>query len=212
VYWERRLELNGAVKMIKLICQRCGKEYYVKPYRKSTSKYCSRLCGIIKKKCEACGKEFSISQHRKNARFCSRKCWTTSDEAKQITSKSSKLQRQINPYIGSKNPNWKGGLTTEQFSRLTSKIWEKIRKNIIKRDGGHCVVCGSTKGLSVHHKTRWRYSKSDNLNNLELLCSSCHPIIEANPEMFNAIQKYCSECKDKYCEKCSLKKFQKRCS
>ena len=54
--------------MIELICKRCGKKYFVKPYRKDSSKYCSRLCGIIKKNCETCGKEFVVSEYRKNAR------------------------------------------------------------------------------------------------------------------------------------------------
>ncbi|KXA97425.1 hypothetical protein AKJ38_01205 [candidate division MSBL1 archaeon SCGC-AAA259I14] len=63
-------------------CERCGKEFRVKPYREETARFCSREChnahqkeGNIKKECEECGKEFEVPPSQKDQRFCSKSCY-----------------------------------------------------------------------------------------------------------------------------------------
>ena len=68
------------------ICQECGKEFKVQPYRvrKGEGKFCSRKCkdqnnntGIIEKTCQHCGIIFTISKVRSDqgrGQFCSREC------------------------------------------------------------------------------------------------------------------------------------------
>ena len=77
---------------IKLVCQKCGKEYYRYPSQVEKSKYCSISCrqsvtmtkinkmrakgGKSSFKCEQCGKEFK-DYHRDDNRerkFCSEEC------------------------------------------------------------------------------------------------------------------------------------------
>ena len=67
----------------------------------------------------------------------------------------------------------------ESAKIYNSTRWRKIRKYILKRDGGICQICGrSEKSMIVDHiqelKDRpdlaWSYS------NLTTLCRSCHNI------------------------------------
>lgn len=65
--------------------------------------------------------------------------------------------------------------------------YRKIRKELVERLGGKCVVCGSTENLSFDHinpsskeKTIskiWCYSKEkleEEITKCQLLCSRCH--------------------------------------
>jgi len=68
---------------VKLICNQCGKVFYVHPYRKHTALFCSTKCNCDSRKkrvscvCTNCGKEFERikSQYNPNRnQFCSKKC------------------------------------------------------------------------------------------------------------------------------------------
>ena len=50
--------------------------------------------------------------------------------------------------------------------------WQYTRQAIVRRDGGACTKCGSTRNLTVHHKTKGAgfYEPS----NLVTLCRPCH--------------------------------------
>ena len=63
--------------MITLICQQCGKNYDVMPYRKNITKYCSVNCRYpaITALCECCGKTYRIWPSRKTrSKYCSKIC------------------------------------------------------------------------------------------------------------------------------------------
>lgn len=54
----------------------------------------------------------------------------------------------------------------------TNNQIKMYRKLAIKHLGGKCAECGSTDHLEIHHKNKdW---KSNDLENLILLCSTCH--------------------------------------
>lgn len=58
--------------------------------------------------CENCGVTFSVRNSRRfTARFCSSRCWTTSQESKQIVSQTQKQRHKENPTSGTTNPNYK---------------------------------------------------------------------------------------------------------
>lgn len=77
-------------KECELICQECGKHYFVENYYKDKSKFCSRICSAhasgrkLQKYiwkttiCPVCGKEFKFQsrEHRgiKDRIYCSRQC------------------------------------------------------------------------------------------------------------------------------------------
>jgi hypothetical protein len=72
---------------------------------------------------------------------------------------------------GSKHWNWKGGSPR----RTNTFEWDVIRKEVYKRDGWVCQVCGKKpKILQCHHIVPYRISQDDSIENLITLCCSCH--------------------------------------
>lgn len=55
-----------------------------------------------------------------------------------------------------------------------SKNRDKLMLLIIKRDGYFCQFCKTTNNLQVDHKHPLSKGGTDELNNLQLLCSSCN--------------------------------------
>jgi hypothetical protein len=49
-----------------------------------------------------------------------------------------------------------------------------IRKVLIQRDGERCKFCGTTDKLTIDHIVSIYQGGSDDLDNLQLLCSSCN--------------------------------------
>ena len=52
--------------------------------------------------------------------------------------------------------------------------WQKIRKEVLKRDNFCCLVCGSKENLHVHHLYPKYFGGSHQLSNLTTLCDKCH--------------------------------------
>lgn len=61
---------------------------------------------------------------------------------------------------------WKG---SDRRQRLPAN-WPTLRKRVYKRDGGMCVLCGAP-GNDVDHIVP---GDDHNMENLRLLCTSCH--------------------------------------
>jgi hypothetical protein len=72
-----------------------------------------------------------------------------------------------------KHWNWKKGITPEYTALISSKKWNKIRKNILNRDKFICQECNKY-GDCVDHKIPWRISKDNSESNLRCLCRSCN--------------------------------------
>lgn len=95
-----------------VICQSCGKEFYIQPCRIKIGegKYCSKKCYSKKilKVCKICKKEFWVIRSRKiTTKYCSRKCHGISDKGKHPIAEFKKGQN-----LREKNYNWKGGTYT----------------------------------------------------------------------------------------------------
>ena len=168
------------------ICVVCQKEF--KPIH-FNSRVCSEKCrkiryrGTIPKQCQTCHSIFYVKKYRKNnARFCSSRCWTTSDESKKIVVKSTKERNKLNPPIGKNNNNWRGGTTPEFKKRLLNKLWKRLRIMAFEIYGEKCKCCDSKINLHVHHIIPYRKNGKDILENLEIVCSKCHPKIEVTRE------------------------------
>ena len=54
--------------------------------------------------------------------------------------------------------------------------WQKLRPVVLVRDGWLCRVCGRPAGKSAHvdHIVPKRQGGTDELDNLQTLCQSCH--------------------------------------
>ena len=53
-------------------------------------------------------------------------------------------------------------------------VSEKTKKEVKKRDGGCCLVCGSTYRLEVDHRIALMNGGGNSKSNLGTLCDSCH--------------------------------------
>ena len=58
--------------------------------------------------------------------------------------------------------------------RLDPALYEQLRKQLLRRDGWQCQICGSKQNLQVHHKQLRSQRGSDDDLNLITLCAGCH--------------------------------------
>lgn len=112
-----------------------------------------------KNKCIVCGK---IHKKAIIVKTCSKKC--NSILIKEKT-------------IGENNPNWKGGIQTENNKQRSSDEYKFWRISVFERDNYKCQDCGVIGGkLHAHHiKYFSLYPKlRTELNNGITLCEKCH--------------------------------------
>lgn len=58
--------------------------------------------------------------------------------------------------------------------RLDPESYEKLRQQVLQRDGWRCQSCGTMSSLEVHHQTFRSQSGNDFEQNLITLCTECH--------------------------------------
>ena len=58
--------------------------------------------------------------------------------------------------------------------RLDPALYERLRQQILRRDGWRCQSCGTMSNLEVHHREFRSHSGNDSEENLITLCTSCH--------------------------------------
>jgi len=61
--------------------------------------------------------------------------------------------------------------------RLDSVSYEKLRQQVLRRDGWRCQFCGTMSHLEVHHQQLRSRSGADANENLITLCCCCHAVI-----------------------------------
>jgi 5-methylcytosine-specific restriction endonuclease McrA len=58
--------------------------------------------------------------------------------------------------------------------RLNSTSYERLRQQVLRRDGWRCQSCGTMSNLEVHHRQFRSHSGHDSEENLITLCACCH--------------------------------------
>jgi 5-methylcytosine-specific restriction endonuclease McrA len=58
--------------------------------------------------------------------------------------------------------------------RLDPISYERLRQQVLHRDGWRCQSCGTMSNLDVHHKQFRSHSGHDSDENLITLCACCH--------------------------------------
>jgi transposase len=86
---------------------------------------------------------------------------------------------------GSKNPNWKGGVTPERQAFYLSEEWKQVCQRVWRRDKATCQCCGliAAAGIEmhIHHRVTFAYQPlRAELSNLVLLCETCHEWVHSN--------------------------------
>jgi 5-methylcytosine-specific restriction endonuclease McrA len=64
--------------------------------------------------------------------------------------------------------------------RMAPKVYERLRREILNRDGWRCQSCGCSKNLDVHHMMRRSAVGDDAETNLITLCRACHQLAHAS--------------------------------
>ena len=65
---------------------------------------------------------------------------------------------------------------------MAPKLYERLRHEILNRDGWRCQQCGSSKNLDVHHIKQRSALGADAETNLITLCRNCHRHVHASPD------------------------------
>lgn len=80
------------------------------------------------------------------------------------------------PYVGSENPNWKGGITVIKRGIRHSREYLLWKKAVVARDNYTCIWCGSKDEIQADHIKR--FSEHPELrfaiDNGRTLCFPCH--------------------------------------
>jgi 5-methylcytosine-specific restriction endonuclease McrA len=58
--------------------------------------------------------------------------------------------------------------------RLDPAVYERLRQEVLRRDGWRCQFCGARANLEVHHQRFRSQAGHDSAENLITLCVSCH--------------------------------------
>jgi len=58
--------------------------------------------------------------------------------------------------------------------KLGQRLYRRLMKRVLERDGWRCQRCGALENLQVHHKIRRSQKGYDALGNLVTLCAYCH--------------------------------------
>jgi 5-methylcytosine-specific restriction endonuclease McrA len=58
--------------------------------------------------------------------------------------------------------------------RLDPISYERLRRQILRRDGWRCQACGTMSNLEIHHQQFRSHSGHDSEDNLITLCANCH--------------------------------------
>jgi 5-methylcytosine-specific restriction endonuclease McrA len=65
-------------------------------------------------------------------------------------------------------------LTKRKRRRLPPEAYQELWKEVLRRDGWRCQLCGRVKDLQVHHIEARSHLGDDSEENLITLCADCH--------------------------------------
>ena len=68
--------------------------------------------------------------------------------------------------------------------RLDLELYERLREQVLRRDGWRCQNCGTRSNLEVHHQDFRSQGGDDSQENLITLCFVCHSLAHRGVETF----------------------------
>jgi hypothetical protein len=74
-----------------------------------------------------------------------------------------------------------GKLSKQTRLRLDPVSYERLREQVLRRDGWRCQCCGSRSNLEVHHQEFRSQGGDDSEKDLITLCATCHSLILLSP-------------------------------
>lgn len=112
-----------------------------------------------------------------NNKFCSKGCYQKWQKGKTKVSGF-----KLRPLKGENNPNWKGGITTNNRKIRNSIAFKKWRLSVFERDNWTCQKCGSRSKkdayirIEAHHVRPFALFPELRfvIDNGKTLCETCH--------------------------------------
>lgn len=154
----------------KKVCIRCSADFLVHEGGNMAQKYCNAACQLAAKgekksaevearrqpkRCDHCGTAFLAGKFSAfKQRYCSDDC-------------RSKARNRQQYEIGASKSKIRNGYKYD---------FRRIKPQILERDGGKCVICGSAENVHVHHWDNSGGSAQVNNDpgNLGTMCVVCH--------------------------------------
>ena len=75
--------------------------------------------------------------------------------------------------------------------RLDPPAYERLRQQILLRDGWRCQSCGTMSNLEVHHMKFRGHSGEDSEENLITLCAACHAKVHDRKAPLQTMFRFC---------------------
>ena len=176
---------NNCVDCGKIICvestrcRSCANKHKSKGKKINTCVDCGKIIRQQSTRCETC----AGIKHRVKKNHCIECDKVIQPKAKRCSKCDLTKRNKENIRNGSKNGNWKGGLS---FGKYCHKFNNQRKEKIRKEYGRKCVICGKNeedngKKLTVHHVD---YNKEQGCKDHEWklvpLCKSCHAKTNGN--------------------------------
>lgn len=60
---------------------------------------------------------------------------------------------------------------------ISANVSNLVRKNVYRRDGFACALCGDNRNLQIHHVVMRSHGGTDYEHNLITLCWRCHAVV-----------------------------------
>jgi 5-methylcytosine-specific restriction endonuclease McrA len=170
------------MKFIKKKCRKCGKHFYISPYRFriGTGNYCSSICFLTRTRTKTWKLKMSKLMKGKH-------CCPANEFKKGHIPQRKHYQR------GSEHPMWKGGITPINKAIRRSKEYLLWRKAVFERDNYACIWCcaKSSKGNKVYLETDHIKPFCDYpelrfaIDNGITFCEKCHRTFHSRYGIFN---------------------------
>lgn len=154
--------------MYHLTCQNCGIIFDVKERRQTHGPRKRKFCTM---KCS------STFNYKKDPEKVLQTCFKVGHSYHPRKTKTIKIRQPIKLF-GPDNPAFKDG----KRSGRGQKIYKSTSKLCLMQE---CLICKSLKNLHVHHKDTNNLNHS--LNNLCVLCNSCHQSLHKLMKKHNRI-------------------------
>lgn len=177
---------------VRLLCKQCDSNFFVRPYRKDTARFCSRGCAAGwqmtgdkhhqwrggKPKCLDCDRVLTSYK----AVYCNQHKFTNKvrEKMSQTATKNPTrywLGKERLNMRGEKNWLWNGGSSRAYKTGYNSVEYKRWRKSVFERDNYICQDCGQCGGyLTAHHiRSFAHYPKLRfEVDNGKTLCEPCH--------------------------------------
>ena len=177
---------------INIVCNKCGKDFFVYPYRAYQAKYCSRECKAVykKKNCLVCQKIFR-PKYPGTAKYCSQECYGIAERGRKPWSVGIKANEdeRIKRFVEAGHKATKGQIAWNKNLTWGNSAWlrknnpnkyRNIHKKIYELFGSpkKCKECGK---IGNNRQIHWANTNGQYLIKRKdwiRLCVKCHIVFD----------------------------------